>query len=94
MLNRILKPCLNAELKHIYKERFKINVHFLKPHLHFLKPHFSQVSQYNKIIWRYLQTVISWKDVVKVVSELVLKYCNEGLFLANSHTHLGLLAYT
>ena len=39
----------------------------------FYKSHFSQVGKYNEFSWRYLQTVIPWEDLVKVVSKLMVK---------------------
>ncbi len=36
----------------------------------------THISQYNEFILKYLQTIISWEDVVKVASNLMLKNWN------------------
>ncbi len=54
------------------------------------------MRQYNEFIWRYLQTMISWKDVVKVVSKSMLKYWNRNFFaqiVKNHFTHTLSLLY-
>ncbi len=40
-------------------------------------------SNYNEFIWRYLQTMISVEDVLKVTSKLMFKYWNWRPFGAN-----------
>ncbi len=41
----------------------------------------SRIRQYSEFIWRYLQSVIFWKDVVKVASKSMFKYANSPLRL-------------
>ena len=43
-----------------------------------------KLSNIMNLFWKYLETRISWKDVVKVASKLMLKYWNWSTFRTNS----------